>query len=726
MKLTRCASLVCALMLTSIAGVGRASGAPGAPATAATATQLWTKTFTYGTYSALGHYPSTPMSSPAVGDVTGDGIADVLVGGMDGVLRMYRADNGAYEAGVQLEGPIQSSPVLVDVAGNSRPEVLVSSASTVPGNTSSVRIISFSGNTPYTLFNRTSTHPLLGPQWLQRPFLATPAVGDIDGDGQPEIVAVNLDQHLYAWHLDGSLAFPPLFLYDTLLSSPTLADWNGDGRDEIVFGGDMGPYPGSPYPNAKGLLWSVDGTGRVSSGYPVQIPDQVLWTPPTVTDLNGDGRLDVVLGSGMNYPEPGGTRVYAYDLAGRAPLPGFPVNVAGRTYSTPVVVPLNGVNTILIGTGRGWLYSIRNNGQVRWRRCTTRFTACTETGQQGADFLQVNPAVADIDGDGALEAVVTTEKDLKFIDLLSGQPENYVDGASRDAPITLAAAWPNAATPSIADVNGKATIFLNGIADNGVGGVGAGDAGFVQAWQSPVALGDAPWPTDKGNYCRSGVVGLASESTASMRSFVAASTQDFLRRPASTAEMDEYVSGVRCGWLSKAGYLQRMVNSDPWLGAVVTKFYQDTLDRNPDSGGLAYWTGILRSRRLSVAQVASQFYASAEYYANKGGGTDRSWVSNLYSVLLERTPDTGGLNYWVSMIPRVGRPAVAYSFYQSNESARQRVAALYDALLGRAPDAGGLAYWAGLLPGQGDLALALNLASSAEYTSRAVQRFPQL
>lgn len=692
-------------------------------AASASASQLWTSKVTYGSYPS-GGYPNIPMSSPGVGDVTGDGIPDVVVGGMDGFLRVYRADNGQLQVSVPLDGPIQSSPVLLDLYGTGRPQVLISSASTTPGNTSSVRVLSFSGTAVSTLFNRTSTHPVLGPQALQRPFLATPAVGDIDGDGQPEIVAVNLDQHLYAWNLDGSQVFPPKFLFDTLLSSPTLVDWNHDGRAEIVFGGDMDFYPGTPYPNAKGLLWSVDGSGNVSPGFPLQIPDQVLWTPPTIADLNGDGSLDVILGSGMNYPEPGGTRVYAFDLASRLPLAGFPVSVAGRAYSTPVVVPLNGALTVLVGTGRGWLYSIRSDGGVRWRRCTTRFSPCTETGQGGVDFLQVNPAVADIDGDGALEAVVTTEKDLKFYDLLTGTPENFIDGATRDAPVTVAGAWPNAATPSIASVGGKATIFINGFEDNLDGIPGAGDKGFVQAWQTPYALGSAPWATDKGNYARSGLVGTTAAPSPALRSFVASVVQDFLGRTATEDEKRQATLQIQSGFLTKGAYLQTMVNSDAWLGAVVTKFYTDTLGRQPDPVGKSYWIGVLRGRQLSVAEVASQFYASAEYYANLGGGTDRSWVANLYQVLLGRNADPGGVDYWVGLVPRLGRPGVAFSFYQSRESSETRVKALYRSLLGRDPDTGGLGYWAGLLPAQGDLALALNLAASAEYGDRAVTRFP--
>ncbi len=132
----------------------------------------------------------------------------------------------------------------------------------------------------------------------------------------------------------------------------------------------------------------------------------------------------------------------------------------------------------------------------------------------------------------------------------------------------------------------------------------------------------------------------------------------------------------------------------------------------------------LRSGRRTVAEVAAAFYASPEYYSGIGGGTDESWITDLYVKVLGRSPDAGGLAYWVGQVEATGRTSVAHRIFQSPESARARVTALYEALLGRAPDASGLAFWSARVVREGDLALAVDLAASAEYASRAEVRFP--
>jgi streptogramin lyase len=213
--------------------------------------------------------------------------------------------------------------------------------------------------------------------------------------------------------------------------------------------------------------------------------------------------------------------------------------------------------------------------------------------------------------------------------------------------------------------------------------------------------------------------------TSDEEAFVRAAYQDFLERPPTGPELDTWVPNLQNGGAPSA-LVTQLAASDEWVSAIVTRFYTDTLGRAPDAGGLAYWDRLITSKRMSVAQVASQLYASEEYYTHFGGGTARTWVSDLYTKILRRSPldDQAGVDYWVRMVASHGRVAVAYSFYQSLESRMDRVELLYEALLHRSADLDGQTYWAGRILTSGDVALAKNLALSAEYYASAAVRFP--
>lgn len=215
----------------------------------------------------------------------------------------------------------------------------------------------------------------------------------------------------------------------------------------------------------------------------------------------------------------------------------------------------------------------------------------------------------------------------------------------------------------------------------------------------------------------------ASPTATTDRSWVRAVYEDVLGRAPSDVELDATVARLG-GGSSRTTVATELTSSSEWASHIVIGFYQDTLDRPPDASGLGYWTDQIRARRRTVAQVAVQFYASAEYFDGIGGGTDTSWVSDLYAKLLDRDADPSGLAYWTDRSRDRGRADVAGAFYASLESRRQRVDSLYLALLGRHADAAGLSYWAARLGREDDLTLAVHLITSAEYDRRATTRHP--
>jgi hypothetical protein len=157
--------------------------------------------------------------------------------------------------------------------------------------------------------------------YLESGILSKPVLADLDGKRGQEIVVTALDGLVYAWRGDGKpLAGFPVAVDDKrtgrrskLVSSPVIGDIDGDGRPEIVFGGN-GVREG------LAAAWAVHADGNLHRGGPflagwdpVEVPllrDVLLPTlatgvqmTPALVDVNHDGDMEVVLygvtGSGI-------------------------------------------------------------------------------------------------------------------------------------------------------------------------------------------------------------------------------------------------------------------------------------------------------------------------------------------------------------------------------------------------------------------------------------------
>src|SRR5262249_26850880 len=87
-------------------------------------------------------------------------------------------------------------------------------------------------------------------------------------------------------------------------------------------------------------------------------------------------------------------------------------------------------------------------------------------------------------------------------------------------------------------------------------------------------------------------------------------------------------------------------------------------------------------------QVVEALVGSPEFAAHAtalfhSGNSDADFVDALYSLLLARTPGTGELNLWLSLLPSQGRVGVAALIPQSAEYRGDVVQPLFTSLLHR-------------------------------------------
>ena len=82
---------------------------------------------------------------------------------------------------------------------------------------------------------------------------------------------------------------------------------------------------------------------------------------------------------------------------------------------------------------------------------------------------------------------------------------------------------------------------------------------------------------------------------------------------------------------------------DP-VEAFVSRLYSVILNRNPDSTGLKAWTEVLKSGREQGAKVAQGFVDSPEMKARNL--SDDAYIRALYRAFFDREADAGGLEAW--------------------------------------------------------------------------------
>lgn len=260
------------------------------------------------------------------------------------------------------------------------------------------------------------------------------AVGDIDGDGDKDIIVTSSTSSSFApfWN-NGSGSFAPtgpLLSYSTAAGpiQPRLADFNGDGTLDLALL-HVGVQQISIFP----------GNGNGTFGFPVTLPTGPDVTALTSGDLNGDGRVDLVISYGFHCGGAGCVpefRVRLQQPGGvfSPPAP-FALGCQGLTIELGDVDSDGDLDALAPGVCGPAFYVALGNGDGTFGPPATLLTP---------DLPAARIRVADVDGDGDNDVITTISLVVSSINenrvevyrscLRAGTPYCAGDGSASACP----------------------------------------------------------------------------------------------------------------------------------------------------------------------------------------------------------------------------------------------------------------------------------------------------
>jgi len=212
---------------------------------------------------------------------------------------------------------------------------------------------------------------------------------------------------------------------------------------------------------------------------------------------------------------------------------------------------------------------------------------------------------------------------------------------------------------------------------------------------------------------------------SSNQSFIYQVYLDLLHRQVDPSGMP-FFSGELDQGVSRAQVIQSIENSLEYRTDQVEALYQSYLGRSADPSGLASSLNLLLNAssylpsQVLYLQLQANILGSAEYYQNRGGGTNEGFLSALYHDVLGRAIDpSGAITFGVALANGMSRTLVAKAVLSSVEADQRIVETDYMNYLQRQADPLGMEVWVNLLrQGGGSDAVTMAIIASDEYFSR--------
>jgi FG-GAP-like repeat len=414
-------------------------------------------------------------STPSLADLDGDGDLDAVVGASNGILHYFENTGSAIAAAFTertgaanpfngIDVGLFSAPAFADLDGDGDLDAVVGQYD------GSLRYFENTGSATAPAFTERAgaANPIDFGTVLH---YSAPSFGDLDGDGDLDAVAGSINGRLAYFENTGSATAPVFYPVSEFsstnpfveidvgsASTPSLADLDGDGDVDAIVGVNNGNlnYIRStrPHQPAPGFVEQTGAANPFDHGV-----DVGSLSKPSFADLDGDGDLDAVVGTGDGI-------LRYFENTGSATAPAFtertgvanPFDGAGFDVglnSAPSFADLDGDGDLdaVVGTGDGILRYFENIGSA----LAPAFTEQTGLANpfNGVDVGDSStPSLADLDRDGDLDAVVGTGDGILryFENTGSALAPAFTEQTGTDNPFNGLDVGINS-TPSFADLD---------------------------------------------------------------------------------------------------------------------------------------------------------------------------------------------------------------------------------------------------------------------------------